>query len=143
MDSLAQDTLLGDRYRLDRRIAIGGMGEVWRAEDTVLSRTVAVKVLKSELTQERTFLERFRTEARHDRVAAGQRHRERLRLRRGGRRHDIPVAYLVMEYVDGEPLSAAAGPGRPAAGRRGRWRSSGRRRWRWPRRTGSGWCTAT
>jgi len=64
VDSLAQDTLLGDRYRLDRRIAIGGMGEVWRAEDIVLSRTVAVKVLKSELTQERTFLERFRTEAR-------------------------------------------------------------------------------
>ena len=106
MDSLAQDTLLGDRYRLDRRIAIGGMGEVWRAEDIVLSRTVAVKVLKSELTQERTFLERFRTEARttaslqangianvfdYGEVATGD---------------DIPVAYLVMEYVDGEPLSA-------------------------------------
>ena len=106
MDSLAQDTLLGDRYRLDRRIAIGGMGEVWRAEDIVLSRTVAVKVLKSELTQERTFLERFRTEARttaslqangianvfdYGEVASGD---------------DIPVAYLVMEYVDGEPLSA-------------------------------------
>ena len=106
MDSLAQDTLLGDRYRLDRRIAVGGMGEVWRAEDIVLSRTVAVKVLKSELTQERTFLERFRTEARttaslqangianvfdYGEVATGD---------------DIPVAYLVMEYVDGEPLSA-------------------------------------
>jgi len=106
VDSLAQDTLLGDRYRLDRRIAIGGMGEVWRAEDIVLSRTVAVKVLKSELTQERTFLERFRTEARttaslqangianvfdYGEVATGD---------------DIPVAYLVMEYVDGEPLSA-------------------------------------
>ncbi len=117
MDSLAQDTLLGDRYRLDRRIAIGGMGEVWRAEDTVLSRTVAVKVLKSELTQERTFLERFRTEARttaslqangianvfdYGEVAAG---------------HDIPVAYLVMEYVDGEPLSAQlARDGRLPAG---------------------------
>jgi tRNA A-37 threonylcarbamoyl transferase component Bud32 len=106
VDSLAQDTLLGDRYRLDRRIAVGGMGEVWRAEDTVLSRTVAVKVLKSELTQEPTFLERFRTEARttaslqangianvfdYGEVAAGP---------------DLPVAYLVMEYVDGEPLSA-------------------------------------
>ena len=118
MDSLAQDTLLGDRYRLDRRIAIGGMGEVWRAEDTVLSRTVAVKVLKSELTQERTFLERFRTEARttaslqangianvfdYGEMAAGP---------------DIPVAYLVMEYVDGEPLSAQlARDGRLPAGR--------------------------
>ena len=48
MVPLAQDTLLGHRYRLSRRIAIGGMGEVWSAEDTVLHRTVAVKVLKSE-----------------------------------------------------------------------------------------------
>jgi eukaryotic-like serine/threonine-protein kinase len=118
VDSLAQDTLLGDRYRLERRIAIGGMGEVWRAEDIVLSRTVAVKVLKSELTQEPTFLERFRTEARttaslqangianvfdYGEVAAGP---------------DIPVAYLVMEYVDGEPLSAQlARDGRLPAGR--------------------------
>ena len=54
MDSLAQDTLLGDRYRLSRRIAVGGMGEVWRAEDTVLVRTVAVKVLKTEFTSDRT-----------------------------------------------------------------------------------------
>jgi serine/threonine protein kinase len=44
---LAQDALLGDRYRLTSRIAIGGMGEVWRAEDMVLNRVVAVKVLKS------------------------------------------------------------------------------------------------
>jgi eukaryotic-like serine/threonine-protein kinase len=106
VDSLAQDTLLGDRYRLDRRIAIGGMGEVWRAEDTVLSRTVAVKVLKSELTQERTFLERFRTEARTTASlqANGIANVFDYGEVAGGR--DIPVAYLVMEYVDGEPLSA-------------------------------------
>ena len=106
MDSLAQDTLLGDRYRLDRRIAIGGMGEVWRAEDTVLSRTVAVKVLKSELTQERTFLERFRTEARTTASLQANGIANVFDYGEVGTGQDIPVAYLVMEYVDGEPLSA-------------------------------------
>lgn len=107
MASLAQDTLLHDRYRLSRRIAVGGMGEVWRAEDTVLHRTVAVKVLKSELTQDATFLERFRTEARttasvqHNGIANVFDYGEVVR-----EADDIPVAYLVMEFVDGEPLSA-------------------------------------
>ncbi len=106
MDSLAQDTLLGDRYRLARRIAIGGMGEVWRAEDTVLHRVVAVKVLKSELTQDQTFLERFRTEAR---TTASLQHNGIANVfdyGEVGGADDIPVAYLVMEFVDGEPLSA-------------------------------------
>jgi eukaryotic-like serine/threonine-protein kinase len=106
VDSLAQDTLLGDRYRLDRRIAIGGMGEVWRAEDTVLSRTVAVKVLKSELTQERMFLERFRTEARTTASLQANGIANVFDYGEVGGGRDIPVAYLVMEYVDGEPLSA-------------------------------------
>ena len=107
VDSLAQDTLLGDRYRLSRRIAVGGMGEVWRAEDTVLHRTVAVKVLKSELTQDQTFLERFRTEAR---TTASVQHNGIANVFDYGEvavaADDIPIAYLVMEYVDGEPLSA-------------------------------------
>jgi eukaryotic-like serine/threonine-protein kinase len=107
MDSLAQDTLLNDRYRLARRIAVGGMGEVWRAEDTVLHRTVAVKVLKSELTQDATFLERFRTEAR---TTASVPHAGIANVFDYGEvavpGDEIPTAYLVMEFVDGEPLSA-------------------------------------
>jgi eukaryotic-like serine/threonine-protein kinase len=109
VDSLAQDTLLGDRYRLTRRIAVGGMGEVWRAEDAVLHRTVAVKVLKSEFTSDATFLERFRTEARttaslsHPGIANVFDYGE---VAGGAEDSAIPVAYLVMEHVDGEPLSA-------------------------------------
>ncbi|MEN3357812.1 MAG: eukaryotic-like serine/threonine-protein kinase, partial [Mycobacteriales bacterium] len=105
---LAQDALLGDRYRLASRIAIGGMGEVWRAEDMVLNRTVAVKVLKSELTSDPTFLARFRAEARttaalsHPGIANVFDYGEAVLGGPGGLR----TAYLVMEHVVGEPLSA-------------------------------------
>ena len=53
------------RYRLDSRIATGGMGEVWQATDAVLGREVAVKVLKREYADDATFRSRFETEARN------------------------------------------------------------------------------
>ena len=105
MAALTTDTELSGRYRLTGRIATGGMGEVWRAEDTLLHRTVAVKVLKSELTSDPTFLERFRAEARntaalsHPGIAAVHDYGE---VDNDGER----TAYLVMELVRGEPLSA-------------------------------------
>jgi serine/threonine-protein kinase len=56
---------LGNRYELQRLIAAGGMGQVWRAVDVALHRPVAVKVLRSEYTGDPTFLARFRAEAQH------------------------------------------------------------------------------
>ncbi|HET8795686.1 MAG TPA: protein kinase, partial [Arthrobacter sp.] len=56
---------LGGRFQLTDRIAIGGMGEVWKAQDQVLGRLVAIKILKEEYTGDDGFLERFRAEARH------------------------------------------------------------------------------
>ena len=56
--------LYGERYRLQLRIAIGGMGEVWQAEDELILRQVAIKILKEEYLSDPAFLERFRTEAR-------------------------------------------------------------------------------
>jgi len=106
VDSPARDTLLGDRYRLGRRIAVGGMGEVWRAEDAVLHRTVAVKVLKTELTSDPTFLERFRTEARTTASLSHPGIANVFDYGEGVGPDQLPVAYLVMEHVDGEPLSA-------------------------------------
>src|SRR6266700_4459719 len=63
--------VLAGRYRLEERIAAGGVGEVWRGRDTVLARAVAVKLLRPEYAQHRETLARFRAEARH---AAGITH---------------------------------------------------------------------
>src|SRR3712207_3219909 len=61
---------LAGRYELLVLLATGGMGQVWRARDLLLQRTVAVKVLRSEYTGDATFLARFRAEARHAAVLA-------------------------------------------------------------------------
>jgi serine/threonine-protein kinase len=98
------DRVLGARYRLTERIAGGGMGEVWRAEDDVLGRDVAVKILRREYADDPTFLERFRAEARH---TAGLSHPNIAAVYDFGEGKDgrDGSPYLVMEYVPGEPLS--------------------------------------
>ena len=97
-------TLLGGRYSLTRRIAVGGMGEVWAATDTVLHRPVAVKILRDELVDSPTFLERFRAEARH---TASLAHPGIASVFDYGEdiQSDRCIAYLVMELVAGTPLS--------------------------------------
>ncbi|MHA6779432.1 serine/threonine-protein kinase [Pseudonocardia saturnea] len=113
MRALAAGLLIADRYLLDRRIAVGGMGEVWEASDTRLGRSVAVKVLRPELSDDEEFLHRFRIEARtvasldHTGIAAVHDYGEDDPNANGRR-----TAYLVMELVRGEPLSAviARGP---------------------------------
>lgn len=91
---------MGGRYTLTDRIAAGGMGEVWRAKDDVLGRSVALKVLKSGLTDETGFTDRFRNEAR---LSAGLTHGNIAQVYDYG--EDDGTAYLVMEYVPGRPLS--------------------------------------
>jgi eukaryotic-like serine/threonine-protein kinase len=92
---------VGNRYELTARIAGGGMGEVWRAQDTVLGREVAVKLLRREYADDDTFLERFRAEARH---AASLSHPGIASVYDYG--EDAGTAFLVMELVAGESLSA-------------------------------------
>ena len=92
--------VLGERYRLTTRIAVGGMGEVWRATDDILGRDVAVKVLKEEYSGDAGFRERFRAEARH---SAALTHPNIAGVYDYGEADGS--AYLVMELVPGEPLS--------------------------------------
>ncbi|MCW1248684.1 protein kinase [Acaricomes phytoseiuli] len=92
---------LGNRFQLTSRIAIGGMGEVWRAQDTLLGRTVAIKILKEEYTGDPGFLERFRAEARN---TALLNHEGIANVFDYG--EEDGSAYLVMEMVPGEPLSS-------------------------------------
>lgn len=96
----SSSTTLGGRYGLTERIAVGGMGEVWKAKDKVLGRTVAVKILKEEYTGDPGFLERFRAEARH---TALLNHPGVANVFDYG--EEDGSAYLVMELVPGEPLS--------------------------------------
>ncbi|MSV27594.1 MAG: serine/threonine-protein kinase [Bryobacterales bacterium] len=89
--SLSAGMKLGP-YEILSPIGAGGMGEVWKARDTRLDRTVAVKVSRSQ------FNERFDREAR---AVAALNHPHICTL------HDVGPDYLVMEFVDGKPL---AGP---------------------------------
>ncbi|MEW9555741.1 protein kinase [Nonomuraea sp. NPDC050783] len=96
---VAQGTTLAGRYRLDTRIGAGGMGEVWRGEDTVLARTVAVKVLLPGRMQDPGFVARFQGEAR---AMATINHAGVVDVYDYGISGD--TVYLVMKFVDGEPL---------------------------------------
>ncbi len=91
----------GGRYELSSRIAVGGMGEVWKASDSIIGRTVAIKILKDEYMGDPGFLERFRAEARH---AALVNHEGIANVFDYG--EEQGSAYIVMELVPGEPLSA-------------------------------------
>src|SRR5438093_1723692 len=100
MARVEQDVTLGGRYRLLRRIASGGMGTVWRAEDTILHRPVAVKVPSDGLGHDAKFVERFRREAR---AAAGLSHPNIAGVFDYGEDDGRP--YIVMELIDGEDLA--------------------------------------
>ena len=103
---LSAGYLLDDRYRLDERIATGGMGDVWRGTDVVLGRVVAVKVLRPALLSDPEFSARFYGEAR---MMAAFRHPGVVEVydyaSATDSRDKNRCAYLVMAYVEGEPLS--------------------------------------
>lgn len=94
-------TLLAGRYRLRDRVGGGGMGEVWRAADQVLGRTVAVKLMYPELVAEPGFADRFRAEAR---TLAAIRHSGVVTIH--DYHSDDVGAFLVMEYIDGASLAS-------------------------------------
>jgi serine/threonine-protein kinase len=94
------ELVLGDRYRLEARVASGGMADVWCAEDEVLQRRVALKVMRPDPGHEKLFALRFRDEALH---SASLNHTNIATLFDYGENDGF--TFLVMELVDGKPLS--------------------------------------
>jgi serine/threonine-protein kinase len=101
MNRLREGFVLGDRYRLESRIASGGMADVWAGSDDVLQRPVAIKVMRPDTDYERLFAVRFRDEAVH---TAALNHTNIATVFDYG--EDDGLAFLVMELVEGKPLSA-------------------------------------
>src|SRR5687767_12321996 len=87
-------------YQLGARIGVGGMGEVYKANDTRLDRTVAVKVLTAQIAEDPQSRERFDREAR---AAGALNHPHICTLHDVG--HHQGIDFLVMEYLEGETLA--------------------------------------
>jgi tRNA A-37 threonylcarbamoyl transferase component Bud32 len=105
-------TLLGGRYRLEAQIGRGGMSTVYRAFDTVLERTVAIKLMHREIAADSDQLERFRREAR---AVAQLAHPYIVTVIDAGEEpgpdeyagdasHAAATPYIVLEFVNGETL---------------------------------------
>ncbi|EAX48599.1 serine/threonine protein kinase [Thermosinus carboxydivorans Nor1] len=90
---------LDNRYTILERIGGGGMADVYRAHDKLLDRSVAVKVLRSQFTNDEEFVTRFRREAQ---AAARLSHPNIVNIYDVG--HDEDIYYIVMEYISGETL---------------------------------------
>lgn len=92
------NSLLGGRYLLGQMIGTGGMADVYIAQDHRLSREVAIKILRSDLAKDPSFVARFRKEAR---AAAGLNHPAIVAVYDSG---EEPAPYIVMELVSGRTL---------------------------------------
>ncbi|MBN1530621.1 MAG: serine/threonine protein kinase [Thermoleophilaceae bacterium] len=86
------------RYRIERRLGAGGMSTVFEATDTVLERSVAVKLLAEHLADDEAFVARFRREAL---AAARLQHPNVVQVFDSGQDPESRRHYIVMEYVNG------------------------------------------
>ncbi|HID88006.1 MAG TPA: serine/threonine protein kinase, partial [Anaerolineae bacterium] len=96
---MAEEVMLKNRYRLLEEIGQGGMAVVYKGEDTLLGRAVAIKVLRPQYASDEGFLARFRHEAQ---AAAKLAHPNIVSIYDIGQEDDRH--YLVMEYVEGRSL---------------------------------------
>jgi beta-lactam-binding protein with PASTA domain/tRNA A-37 threonylcarbamoyl transferase component Bud32 len=101
MQPVETPRIYSGRYELTHMVARGGMAQVYRAMDIQLDRPVALKVLFPELSVDKTFVERFKREAQ---AAANLSHPNIVPVFDWG--EDDGVYYIVMEYIEGRPLSA-------------------------------------
>jgi serine/threonine-protein kinase len=96
---MTTDQLFADRYRLERRLGVGGMATVQLAFDTRLERYVAVKLIAEHLAEDSSFVSRFRREAL---AAARLVHPNIVQVFDFGSDPDSGRNFIVMEYVDGQ-----------------------------------------
>ncbi|SFG72228.1 serine/threonine protein kinase [Lachnospiraceae bacterium C7] len=96
---LTEGTYLADRYEINEKIGAGGMSDVYKAKDHVLDRYVAIKVLKTEFSEDMNFVAKFRTEAQS---AASLEHPNIVNIYDVGSENGLH--YIVMEYVEGITL---------------------------------------
>jgi eukaryotic-like serine/threonine-protein kinase len=94
-----EKTVLNNRYQLEHRLGSGGMSTVYQAHDQELDRTVAIKVLRKELSSDPEFRARFRQEAR---AAANLSHPNIVTVHDFGLDQD--QLFIVMEYIAGSDL---------------------------------------
>ena len=92
--------ILAGRYELQDKIGEGGMAVVFKARDRLLSRFVAIKILRPEYTKDAMFIESFRRESQ---IAAGLVHPNIVNVYDVGKEGNI--YYIVMELIEGRPLS--------------------------------------
>lgn len=95
--------MVSDRYHLRQSIGSGGMSEVYEAEDSVLGRTVAIKMLRPDMARDANFRERFRREAQN---SGKLNHPNIVAVFDTGEKNvdGLMVPYIVMEYVQGRTL---------------------------------------
>ena len=96
---MATEQLFADRYKLDRRLGVGGMATVQLAFDTRLERNVAVKLLAEHLAEDASFVSRFRREAL---AAAKLVHPNIVQVFDFGTDETSQRQFIVMEFVDGQ-----------------------------------------
>lgn len=92
-------SFLSDRYEILSNVGAGGMSDVYKAKDHILSRFVAIKVLKQEFSEDSSFVTKFRAEAQS---AAGLEHPNIVNIYDVGSENGL--YYIVMEYVEGITL---------------------------------------
>jgi eukaryotic-like serine/threonine-protein kinase len=95
---MSPPTQVAGRYVIERRLGAGGMSTVFKANDAVLERPVAVKLLAEHLADDEAFVARFRREALS---AARLQHPNIVQVFDSGKDPDSGRHYIVMEYVDG------------------------------------------
>ena len=96
---LNNGTFIANRYEIVGQVGTGGMSDVYKAKDHALGRYVAIKVLKSEFSEDTNFVSKFRTEAQS---AAVLEHPNIVNIYDVGSENGIH--YIVMEYVEGITL---------------------------------------